>query len=208
MNELLKWGIENSESSREDPSHPTDPKAVHPPGTSINAEALRSLMGGPSDADLMKESLAAVLSPDVSLGNKLVAFDNFEQLIETIDNANNMESLGMWTPLVELLENEEGDLRMMAAWCLGTAVQNNVKAQQRLLVVGGVPKLVKLAMEDDNVAARKKSIYALSSEVRNCQPAMDEVMRFLPKGFTSAKVDAMDMNAVDGIMTKLREQIP
>lgn len=127
MNELLKWGIENSESSREDTSHPTVP-----PSASINAEALRALMGGPSDADLMQQSLAAVLSPDVPLEDKLVAFDNFEQLIETIDNANNMESLGMWTPLVELLENEEGDLRRMAAWCLGTAVQNNAKAQQRV----------------------------------------------------------------------------
>lgn len=77
-----------------------------------------------------------------------------------------------------------------------------------MLVVGGVPKLVKLAMEDENASARKKSIYALSSEVRNYQPAMNEVIRFLPKDFTSGKVDAEDMNAVDGIMTKLREQIP
>ena len=132
MNQLLKWSIENSEASRADPSHPTDPKAVRPSGTSINAEALNSLMGGPSDADLMKESMAAIQSPDVSLEDKLVAFDNFEQLIEVIDNANNIERLGMWTPLVELLEDKEGDMRRMAAWCVGTAVQNNVRAQQRV----------------------------------------------------------------------------
>jgi len=75
-------------------------------------------------------------------------------------------------------------------------------------VIGGVPKLVKLAVEDENAAVRKKSIYALSSSVRNYQPAMDETVRCLPKGFTSGSIDAKDMDAVDGVMNKLREQIP
>ena len=57
-------------------------------------------MGGPSDATLLKEAMAAIQSPDASNENKLVAFDNFEQLIENIDNANNIESLGLWTPLI------------------------------------------------------------------------------------------------------------
>lgn len=135
MNQLLKWSIENSEASRTNPTSTTETKAERPDwqsGRPLNPEALKSLMGGPSDADLMKESMAAIQSPDVSLHDKLIAFDNFEQLIETIDNANNMESLGLWTPLVEQLDAEEADMRRMAAWCLGTAVQNNVKAQERV----------------------------------------------------------------------------
>jgi hypothetical protein len=35
-------------------------------------------------------------------------------------------------PLVEELEAEEHERRMMAAWCVGTAVQNNEKAQERV----------------------------------------------------------------------------
>lgn len=80
----------------------------------------------------MKESMTAILSPSLPLSNKLVAFDNFEQLIESLDNANNMEPLGLWTPLVDLLANEEADLRKMAAWCIGTAVQNNAQSQERV----------------------------------------------------------------------------
>ncbi len=80
----------------------------------------------------MQESMKAIRSPDISLDNKLVAFDNLEQLIENIDNANNMESLGLWTPLMGQLDSEEADMRRMAAWCFGTAVQNNVKAQERV----------------------------------------------------------------------------
>lgn len=82
----------------------------------------------------MKESMAAILSPEITLSNKLVAFDNFEQLIESLDNANNMEPLGLWTPLVDLLGNEEAELRKMAAWCVGTAVQNNVQSQERVCI--------------------------------------------------------------------------
>jgi hsp70-interacting protein len=132
MNQLLKWSIENADASRDDPTANTDPKAERPSGRPINSDALNALFGGPTDADLMRQSMAAIQSPDISLENKLVAFDNFEQMIENLDNANNMEPLGLWTPLVGLLESEEPDIRRMAAWCVGTAVQNNVKAQERV----------------------------------------------------------------------------
>lgn len=132
MNQLLKWSIENTDASRDDPTATTDPKAERPSGRPLNAVALNALLGGPTDADLMRESMAAIQSPDISLENKLVAFDNFEQLIENLDNANNMEPMGLWTPLVGLLHSEEPQLRRMAAWCVGTAVQNNVKAQERV----------------------------------------------------------------------------
>ena len=66
------------------------------------------------------------------MDNKLTAFDNFEQLIESIDNANNLEPLGLWTPLIQLLEHDEADMRRMAAACLGTVVQNNEKGQDKV----------------------------------------------------------------------------
>ena len=141
LNQLLKWSIEKSEASRTDPTSTSDTKAERPDwpsGRPLNPETLKALMGGPSDADLMNESMAAIQSPDTSSEDKLVAFDNFEQLIENIDNANNMECLGLWTPLIGQLESGEADMRRMAAWCLGTAVQNNVKAQERVSVTPSI----------------------------------------------------------------------
>lgn len=128
LNSLLKWGIENSSATLDDPNarKPENPMQGLDPGL------LAQLMGGPSDADRMKEAMAAIQSPELDLENKMIAFDNFEQLVENLDNANNMESLKLWTPLVEQLDSEEKDLRMMAAWCVGTAVQNNAKSQERV----------------------------------------------------------------------------
>ena len=207
MNQLLKWSIENSEHSSTDPTSTTDPKAERPSGRGLNADALNALMGGPSDADLMKESMSAILNPEITLENKLVAFDNFEQLIEGIDNANNMESLALWTPLISLLKSPEPDLRRYAAWCAGTAVQNNPRSQERFLAMGGIEHLVRLATEDVSEPVRRKAIYALSSETRNYQPGLDEALKTLPKIVApEGAINSADMEAVDRVIDRLRDE--
>lgn len=201
MNSLLSWSIENSDAGR----NPDEP-AREPKG--LSGDALRALMGGPSDADLMRESMSLIVSgdPEVTHDAKMTAYDNFEQLIENLDNANNMEPLGLWTPLVAQLESPEADFRRMAAWCIGTAVQNNEKSQERFLAVNGVEKLVKVVLDDSDKAVRRKAIYALSSSVRNYQPAMNEAVKRLPKNVVGPdQVSAADMDVIDAIMAKLRE---
>ncbi|KAK8200701.1 hsp70 nucleotide exchange factor fes1 [Zalaria obscura] len=206
LNSVLKWAIENSDASRNDPSAGHDPAAASNPSKGLDPELLASLMGGPSDADLMMESMAAIHSPEVDLENKMVAWDNFEQLIENLDNANNMANLGLWQPLVQKLEDEEAEVRRMALWCIATAVQNNIKSQESLLAVGATPKMVDLAVNDPHQATRKKAVMALSSQVRNYQPGLDEALKHIPEQFkTSDKVDAGDMDAVDEVIHKMRE---
>jgi len=204
MNELLKWSVENSTTTANDPS------AAPPTNRHLNPDALNALFGGPSDADLMISSMAAIKSsdPDISLEDKLVAFDNFEQLIENLDNANNLEPLALWTPLLECLADKEKEIRMMAAWCVGTAVQNNEKSQERLLAMNGIPALVKLATgKEEGGKVRRKAVYALSSAARNYQPAMDVLTGELGKlGKDGEKVDASDMDAVDVLIGGLREE--
>jgi len=204
LNELLKWSVENSSTTT------NDPEAAPPSTRSLNPEALNSLFGGPSDADLMMSSMSAILSPDpeITLDDKLIAFDNFEQLIENLDNANNLGPLALWTPLLGCLAHEEADIRRMAAWCVGTAVQNNEKSQERLLAMNGIPPLVKLALgEKEGSQVRRKAVYALSSACRNYQPAMDVFTDELGKlGRSAEKVDASDMDACDVLIGGLREE--
>lgn len=204
LNELLKWSVENSSTTA------NDPEAAPPSNRGLNPDALNSLFGGPSDADLMLSSMSAILSsdPEITLPDKLVAFDNFEQLIENLDNANNLGPLALWTPLLSCLSHEEADIRKMAAWCVGTAVQNNEKSQERLLAMNGIPPLVKLALgESEGQQVRRKAVYALSSACRNYQPAMDVFTTELGKAGRSAeKVDASDMDACDILIGGLREE--
>ncbi|KAL4750245.1 Hsp70 nucleotide exchange factor fes1 [Aspergillus terricola var. indicus] len=201
MNNLLKWGIQNSTAIQQTSD---SNNASQVPRSNITPEMLSTLFGGPSEADLMKAAMEALRSDEVDLENKLIAFDNFEQLIESIDNANNLEPLGLWTPLVELLKHEEPDMRRMAAWCIGTAVQNNEKAQDKLIVMNAIPTLVSMSTQDPAPAVRKKAVYALSSAVRNYQPGTNELVKHLPDEYASGKVDAGDMDTIDTIMDKLR----
>lgn len=202
MNNLLKWGIQNSTNAQQSSDSNNDGSQA--PRTNVTPQMLNTLFGGPSEADLMKAAMEALHSDEVDLENKLVAFDNFEQLVESIDNANNLEPLGLWTPLVELLKHKEPDMRRMAAWCIGTAVQNNEKAQDKLIVMNAIPSLVSLSTGDPEKAVRKKAVYALSSAVRNYQPTMNEFVKHLPEEYASGKVDAGDMDTIDAIMDKLR----
>ncbi|KAK2742989.1 hsp70 nucleotide exchange factor fes1 [Onygenales sp. PD_40] len=209
MNNLLKWSLENA-----NPSQPTTNNTTtttpHEPPRSLSPTALqRLLLNTPSDAELMKNSMAAIRSPTLSLSDKLTAFDNLEQLVENLDNANNLGALGLWTPLVEELAAAEEERRMMGAWCIGTAVQNNESAQGMLLKTAptALATLLELTQSDPAPAVRKKAVYALSSAIRNFQPAMDELVRHLPvaaRGGDGERIDAADMERVDGLVGWLR----
>ncbi|KAF7845759.1 hypothetical protein BT93_L0754 [Corymbia citriodora subsp. variegata] len=201
---LLSWSLANSGNANED-SNASQTQTDRP--LKIDQETLRSLMGGPSDADLMKQSMSAIVSEDVPLEQKIIAFDNFEQLVEQLDNANNIQPLGLWPALKSQLSSSEQDLRRMSAWCIGTAVQNNEKSQQHALQQGVIEPIAKMCIEENDVATRRKACYALSSLVRNCQPNMDEASRYLPSNITGPDaVNANDMDVLDAIMSKLREQ--
>ncbi|KAI1753506.1 nucleotide exchange factor Fes1-domain-containing protein [Xylaria castorea] len=235
LNELLKWSIANTTSG---PDGTTD----EAPRSTLSPEALAALMGGPSDADLMRESMEHIVSsdPEITLESKLTAFDNLEQLIESLDNANLLSKMGLWTPLLECLAHDEDEIRLMAAWCVGTAVQNNEPSQERLVALGGVEKLVQMAVgkrlspapaangeergggeqqanragEEETQKVRRKAVYALSSAIRNYQPAMDVCATELRRqgqgehvGDDGKTVDATDMDAVDVVINGLREKV-
>lgn len=139
--------------------------------------------------------------------NRSIAFDNFEQLVESIDNANNIEPLNLWPPLLAQLDSAEPEMRRMACWCIGTAVQNNPKSQERVLMLDAVPKLVKLATGDEVPGVRRKAAYALSSEIRNCQPALKSCVKNLPselKPQGHEDMSAEDMAAIDDLLGRIR----
>lgn len=212
LNKMLQWGIKNSDPNafkpKENGTNGTEePSRIQ---STLDPELMKALMGGPSNADLMKESMSAILStdPDLSIADKLVAFDNFEQLIENLDNANNLLPLNLWPSLISLLSSPEPELKKMAAWCIGTAVQNNEKSQESALSKGAVPPLVALALggEAEREDVRRKAVYALSSECRNFQGGMDALVEALKaKGVEVDETDASDMDAIDTIMSNLRE---
>lgn len=81
-------------------------------------------------------------------------------------------------------------------------------------MVGAIPVLVKLGIEDPVESVRRKAIYALSSEIRNYQPGLDATLRTLPEEILvkvksrgmGQKFDTGDMEAVDLIIDELKRR--
>lgn len=205
LNDLLKWSV----SATTNPETATaDPQAA---ARSLNYDALASLLSpGPSAGDQMKDAMAAIKSddPSMTLEARLIAFDNFEQLIENLDNANLIASLHLWPDLISCLHASEPEIRFYAAWCMGTAVQNNAPSQIMLVKEGGIKPLVDVALgEQEEQKVRLKAIYALSSALRNMQEAVDEfgkVMKVREKDY--GYINAADMDQIDTIINGLKEK--
>ncbi|KAK9470563.1 armadillo-type protein [Dipodascopsis tothii] len=167
MDKLLKWSIENSQNGVA--SGNTESRQAAP-----DPEVLAQLFGAPDDSTLMKEAMVVIENPEATEEAKVIAFDNLEMLVENMDNANNLENMKLWTPLLKQLKSSSSELRKMACWVIGTAVQNNPKAQASLIAYrSAIPDLLQIAADDSSSEVKLKAIYALSSVVRNHQPSYE-----------------------------------
>ncbi|EDO14995.1 hypothetical protein Kpol_376p8 [Vanderwaltozyma polyspora DSM 70294] len=161
MEKLLHWSIANAQGDKEamERAGQPDPKML--------AQLFGG--GGPDDPTLMKEAMAVAINEEADLENRLVAIDNFEMLIENLDNANNIENMKLWDPILKLLDSEESELRSATLSIIGTAVQNNVNSQENFAKYDGSLKklivLVQNSQEPESV--RTKALYALSNVIRN-----------------------------------------
>ena len=124
LNDVFKWSIQNSGAAKQNGELPP---------AMPNAAGLGALFGIPfkTESQQMEDNFAIIQNPQSSTDDILNAFENLELLISKIDNANNLEPMKKWTVLMDLLDHDRHEMRMGAADCVGTAVENNSRAQER-----------------------------------------------------------------------------
>ncbi|WVR06376.1 hypothetical protein IAU60_003407 [Kwoniella sp. DSM 27419] len=125
------------------------------------------LILGKSDSIMMKEKMATATDESVPVEERVEALDDFEMLIELIDNANNMPILKLWQPLLGLLSSSHSEIVAHACWIIGTAVQNNLKAQAALYIHGAFPLIFSTLVSSQPASVRAKATYALSSALKH-----------------------------------------
>lgn len=195
MDKLLAWSVKQQQEGTNEP--PPDPKL------------LAQLFGAPDDAQLMVQAMVVITQPDNKLEDKEVAFDNFEMLVENLDNANMMKNLKLWEPLLAQLSSPHPSLQKLAAWVVATATQNNPKSQEALVEQGdaGIKKLVDLTGHDDAEVV-VKSLFALASAIRNCDDAykqfesadgLNKVVGHLKPG-SAAQTKSKTLGVLTGIL--------
>ncbi|OCF33507.1 hsp70-like protein [Kwoniella heveanensis BCC8398] len=145
------------------------PEGVAGPGKrdDLTTEML-DLILGKSDSITMKEKMATATDESVAVEERVEALDDFEMLIELIDNANNMPILKLWQPLLGLLSSPHPEIVAHTCWIIGTAVQNNLKAQAALYINEAFPQILStLTTCSHPSSVRAKATYALSSALKH-----------------------------------------
>ena len=167
--ELLKWGLRHAEPSgeqdRSSVAQVTDDIASGRRPDLADPGLYNAIMGK-SEAQMMSEELAVATDRSRSESDRCTALDNFEMLVEQVDNANNMENMNMWPPILALLNEQSAPIQTVTLWIIGTAIQNNDKAQVLALSHGALPPILTL-LESPEDEVRRKAMYALSALLRH-----------------------------------------
>ncbi|KAF9287963.1 hsp70 nucleotide exchange factor fes1 [Mortierella alpina] len=170
MNELLKWSIINQATESEDAPARSTPAPK--PMEKMDPGLIEAILGK-SETQMMMEALNVIKNPNATTDEKELAWEDFEMLIQQIDNAADIENMKMWPPILEELKNPNPKFREQAAWVCGTATQNNPKAQSAFLKHKGVTAILEL-LSDPETFVRAKAMYALSGAIKHFEPALEE----------------------------------
>ncbi|KAJ3356722.1 hsp70 nucleotide exchange factor fes1 [Entophlyctis luteolus] len=205
--DLLQWAIINKATAAEDA-----PSATPTPAAPIDPKWVDVILGK-SDSVRMKECVEELQKESNSLEVKLQAFDELEMLAESLDNANDFKILGLWQPIIEILRtNLEPEMRAFAAWVLGTAVQNNPRAQsdvscsgnwtfgpaqmfQQFIEANGLPALLNSLSADSSPDVRAKCMACLSGLLRQNLKAY-ELLPTISQQNLSSKSPRLGLGAV------------
>ncbi|KAJ3291860.1 hsp70 nucleotide exchange factor fes1 [Borealophlyctis nickersoniae] len=194
QSELLQWAVINRATAGEDAPNPGaapgthEPLVAYPAFLDFLSASQNTVMGfltslgffsraqdpkwidvilGRDEAVRMKECVAVITASNKTVEEKIAAFDEMEELVESLDNANDMGPLNLWSPIISVLTTDpEPRLRSYAAWVLGTAVQNNPKSQDAFLKAGGLSAALRALQDDTDSAVRAKALYCVSGAIK------------------------------------------
>lgn len=109
---------------------------------------------------------------------RLAAFDELELLVESVDNASNMERMKLWPAVFACLAAEEQiDVVRFALWIIGTCAQNNPDTQRALQEHHDVIARLLTVWRDeqrDVLRIRAKILYCLIALLSNNPTGLEQ----------------------------------
>ncbi|KAI7937364.1 hypothetical protein MJO29_014679 [Puccinia striiformis f. sp. tritici] len=208
LNDLLHWAVENTNTPAtqsqtrsstaigpvvsSDPTpltityNPHQPSQASVPSThkKLDTGVLDAILGR-TDAVRMREAISIFEDPKKSIHERCNAGEELEDLIQDLDNANDMEVLGIWPKLMTLMEsntsggNSKDDdlIKFHACWICGTAVQNNPKSQTAFLKKEPLPAILEI-LSQGSEATQAKAMYCLSSTLKHAPSETGVIQKF------------------------------
>jgi len=163
MSSLLNWATQNTPQDSNDPPQPTG---------KLDPAIIDMILGKP-DAVKMKEALSIATDDSLPEDARIQALDDFEMLIESLDNANDMVVLKMWEPILSLAASSSAAISAQALWVISTAIQNNPSSQSAFLKYEPFPRLIG-AVKSSSAEARSKAMSCISGALKHNRDAVTE----------------------------------
>ncbi|KAH9813587.1 armadillo-type protein [Melampsora americana] len=194
LNDLLHWAVENtntnpSTTSIAPHSNENESTSTSNSNTSIirsNQETNKKLdtkfldqILGRSDSIQIQEYIEIFENSSLELDQRIQAGEGLEDLVQDLDNANDLEVLGVWPKLIKLLEEPNDLIQFHTCWIIGTSVQNNPKSQSSFLKYDPIPLILNILNHSSNEETQAKALYCLSSTLKHAPSSTNAFTSFL-----------------------------
>lgn len=176
MTELLHWALEHS-----DPEKIKEAMHKYQEGNLTfkdvyGQDVIDALfMDEANEMELAIAQIQDFRNASVSDSDLEAALEQLQEFVDQVDNAGNLHGMGGLQPLLDLSLDAASSrglqVRALALWTLGIALQNNPPVQEHLMSINGLPALLSQLDHCGTPAADVyfcgKLIYAVSGFVRN-----------------------------------------
>jgi len=125
------------------------------------------------DVDRMKELLTLLNDEknEHSVQEITKALEELEDLVESIDNANDLVKINGLHVILPLLRSTESTIRSGTASVISTCLQNNLNFQKSLIEINGFQILVELFKNDTDETVQLKTLGAISAIIKQNKAA-------------------------------------
>lgn len=165
LNRLLQWSTANTASS---PTDQPSPPSTTPTQAARDREWLDAAF---PDMFAGVRNLATQLEDATTVDDRLSALENLQEFFLDLNYAENIEKLGVLTPVLQCARDDNPEIRAAAVWVLATAMQNlsNVKAA---VLRGGGARVIADRLVDDHPPVRAKAVMAASALLRHADQSI------------------------------------
>ncbi|KAL1550513.1 hsp70 nucleotide exchange factor FES1-like [Salvia divinorum] len=184
----LQWSLSHADGTNS--SRNLSEKMVYRGGASANNRCYKANEG---DYTCYEDPEQVLESQGVTPQDVEDMLDELQEHVESIDNANDLHSIGGLAPLLDYHRSSHPNIRAKAADVVSTVVQNNPRSKQLVLEANGMEPLLTNYTSDPNITVRTEALGVISSLIRHNKPGIDAF--WLAKGYAALR-DALGFESV------------
>uniref|UniRef100_A0A646QEL6 Nucleotide exchange factor SIL1 n=1 Tax=Hemiscolopendra marginata TaxID=943146 RepID=A0A646QEL6_9MYRI len=147
-----------------------------------------------TEYEVLSDLISRLRQSNITDDDKIELYSDLEYIVHKYDNAKDFVKIGGLQLILPSLNSTNDDVRAMAAFLLGSAMQSNPQVQIAALENALLMHLVRIVIWDPSPAVQNRAMYALSCLVRQFPLAQQKL------------IDQGGFNALAGVFLRKQHQ--